>query len=141
MDALSELKRKLGSIWPQLDERARRLTAANEAMSLGHCGITFVLRACRLSRKEILEGIREIDAGEGQEEGRIRRPGGGREVITVSDLELLDGLDGMIERLTRGDPGVPTALDPQEYADDSSPDEEKHAVSRVKVAQILHEQL
>ncbi len=64
MDApLLELKRKLRLIWPHLDERTRRLTAANEAMSLGYGGVSRVHRACGLSRKAILKGIREIDAG------------------------------------------------------------------------------
>lgn len=40
--ALSELKRKLRSIWPRLDVRTRRLTATNEAMSLGYGGMSLV---------------------------------------------------------------------------------------------------
>jgi hypothetical protein len=46
---------------PFLDERDRRLFAANEALSLGYGGVTAVSAA---SRDEI--------------GGRVRRPGGGR---------------------------------------------------------------
>jgi hypothetical protein len=87
-----------------LDERTRRLTAANEAMSLGYGGVSLVHRASGLSRKAILKGIREIHTGEALVPGRIRRPGAGRRAITVSDPELLESLDEMIEGHTRGDP-------------------------------------
>jgi len=105
--ALSELKRKLRSIWPHLDERTRRLTAANEAMSLGYGGVSLVHRACGLSRKAILKGMREIRTHEALVPGRIRRPGAGRNGITISDPELLDLLDELIEGHTRGDPESP----------------------------------
>ena len=50
------LQRKLTPLWPVLDERSRRLVAANEAQSLGYGGITMVRRACGLSRKAIAKG-------------------------------------------------------------------------------------
>ncbi|MEK7836589.1 MAG: ISAzo13 family transposase, partial [candidate division NC10 bacterium] len=40
----------LASVWPLLDERTRRLTAANEARALGRGGISEVSHACGLSR-------------------------------------------------------------------------------------------
>ena len=90
MDAVSELRRKLRSIWPHLDERTRRLTAANEALSLGHGGVSLVHRACGLSRKAIAKGIREISLGFAPLEGRVRQPGAGRKPITASDPELVN---------------------------------------------------
>src|SRR5271168_3358957 len=63
MSSVLELKRKLRFIWPHLDERTRRITAANEALSLGYGGVSLVRRACGLSRKAIAKGIREIKAG------------------------------------------------------------------------------
>ncbi|MGH8258907.1 MAG: ISAzo13 family transposase, partial [Steroidobacteraceae bacterium] len=51
MSVLSDLTRKFRSIWPFLDERTRRITAANEAMSLGFGGVTLVHQACGLSRQ------------------------------------------------------------------------------------------
>ncbi|EQD34367.1 Rhodopirellula transposase family protein, partial [mine drainage metagenome] len=91
--ALFELKRRLRSVWPHLDERTRRLTAANGAMSLGYGGVSLVHRASGLSRKAILKGMREIRAGEALVAGRIRRSGAGRKASTVSDPELLESLD------------------------------------------------
>ena len=40
-----DLKRKFDVMWPVLDERARRVTAATEALSLGYGGVSLVSRA------------------------------------------------------------------------------------------------
>jgi hypothetical protein len=139
--ALLELKRKLRSIWPHLDERTRRLTAANEAMSLGYGGVSLVHQACGLSRKAILKGVREIHAGEALVPGRIRRPGAGRKAITVSDPELLESLDEMIEGHTRGDPESPLRwICKSTRVIARSLSAHRHPVSHMKVAQLLHEQ-
>ena len=66
-----------------------------------------VRRACGLSRKAIAKGIREIEEGFAPLEGRIRRPGGGRKPLTVSDPGLVEQLEEMIEVQTRGDPESP----------------------------------
>ncbi len=136
--ALSELKRKLRSIWPHLDERTRRLTAANEAMSLGYGGVSLVHQACGLSRKAILKGMREIRTDEALVPGRIRRPGAGRKSITVSDPELFDFLDELIEGYTRGDPEFPLrCICKSTRAIARRLSARRHPVSHVKVAQLL----
>jgi hypothetical protein len=58
-----KLQKKLTSVWPLLDERSRRLLAANEAMSLGYGGISAVHQACGLSRQSIANGICEVEEG------------------------------------------------------------------------------
>ena len=103
MSTLSELKLKFRSVWPHLDERTRRLMAANEAVSLGYGGVSLVQRACGLSRKAIAKGIREIQAGSPLV-GRVRRPGAGRKSITQSDPRLVQTLEALIDEQTRGDP-------------------------------------
>jgi len=139
MDAtLSQMKRKLRSIWLYLDERTRRLTAANEAMSLGYGGVSLVHRACGLSRKAFRKGIREIGAGEAALEGRVRRPGAGRKAITVSDPALLGALDQMIEGHTRGDPESPLRwICKSTRVIARALSQQKHPVSHMTVAQIL----
>jgi len=104
MSMLPELRRKFRSVWPLLDERTRRIMAANEAVSLGFGGISVVHRACGMSRRAIAKGIHEIQEGVVPSEGRIRRPGAGRKPITVSDPCLLEVLEEMIDCQTRGDP-------------------------------------
>jgi hypothetical protein len=74
MSILAKLKHKFNSTWRQLDERERRLTAADEAISLGWGGVTLVSRACGLSRQAITRGIHEIKEGAAKIPGRVRRP-------------------------------------------------------------------
>ena len=63
MSSITVLVQKFIVIWPLLNERTRRLTAANEAMQLGYGGVCLVHRACGLSRKAIVKGMGEIEAG------------------------------------------------------------------------------
>jgi hypothetical protein len=112
--------------------------AASEAKSLGYGGVSLVHRACGLSRKAVHKGIREIEEGTTCT-GRIRRPGGGRKPITVSDPQLVNGLEAMIEETTRGDPESPlrwTCKSTRTLA--AALAWGKHPVSHTKVAQILH---
>ena len=107
MVSLAELQTKFRAVWPLLDERTRRLMAASEARALGFGGVSLVRRACGLSRKAIAKGIREIEAGVALAPGRRRRPGAGRKAITVSDPQLRDTLEALIDPHTRGDPTSP----------------------------------
>lgn len=139
MDILDVLTQKLLSIWPLLDERTRRIMAANEAMALGYGGVSLIRRACGLSRKAISKGIHEIEEGSAPPEGRIRRPGAGRKPITVSDPFLVDTLEEMIDYQTRGDPESPLrwiCKSTRAIADELC--RQQHRVSHMKVAQILH---
>ena len=88
MKKTSALHVKLAGVWPLLDERTRRLMAANEARAWSHGGVSEVSRACGLSRKAIAKGIREIEAGTAVALGRIRQPGAGRKRLTVHDPRL-----------------------------------------------------
>jgi len=135
-----ELRAKFRAVWPLLDERARRLMAASEAITLGYGGVSLVRRACGLSRKAIAKGVREIQARAVLPAGRIRRSGGGRKPITVSDPRLLETLEAMIDAQTRGDPESPlrwicqsTRTIAHELA------RHHHPVSHAKVAQLLHD--
>ena len=135
------LSRKFAAILPLLDERARRLVAANEARSLGYGGVSEISRASGLSRKAISKGIRELTEGVGLPPGRVRRAGAGRKKITVRDPELLKALAGLIEPETRGDPESPlrwTCKSTRTVAGQLA--KGGHPVSHVKVAQLLHDQ-
>jgi hypothetical protein len=101
------LRKKFAAIWPLLDERARRLMAANEAVALPYGGVSQVHRACGLSRNVIAKGIRELQAGVALAAGRQRRPGAGRKPITAHDPDLLAALDQLIAPETLGDPESP----------------------------------
>ena len=140
MSTLPELMQKFHSVWPLLDERTRRIMAANEAVSLGFGGISVVHRACGLSRRAIAKGVSEIQEGIVPSEGRIRRPGAGRKSITVSDPRLLEALEEMIDCQTRGDPQSPLRwICKSTRTIARQLGRKKHPVSHAKVAQILHD--
>jgi Rhodopirellula transposase DDE domain len=140
MDPLPELVQKFELLWPLLDERTRRITAASEAMNLGFGGVSAVHRASGLSRRAIAKGILELQEGAMPPAGRVRRPGAGRKPITVSDPHLLDALEAMIDCQTRGDPQSPLRwICKSTRAIAQQLGRKKHPVSHVKVAQILHD--
>jgi transposase len=89
---------------PELSERGRRIWAASEARAAGRGGIAAVARASGISENTIRKGVREIEAGERLEEGRVRRRGAGRKPIAETDPELLEALEALVAEDCRGDP-------------------------------------
>ncbi len=139
MGTISDLTRKLRAVWPHLDERTRRITAANEAMSLGFGGVSLVAEACGLSRQAIARGIGELKHGKPVRAGRVRRSGGGRKAVTLTDPKLVQSLDAMIEGDTRGDPESPLRwICKSTRAIARALQQQDHPISHVKVAQLLH---
>ena len=98
------LAAKFGALLPHLDERQRRLVLGAEARWLGHGGIELVARASGVSRKTVLAGAAELEAGEDPLGERVRREGGGRKPLAETDPGLAEALDGLVEPETRGDP-------------------------------------
>jgi len=141
MSSITVLAQKFRSVWPLLDERTRRIMAANEAIGLGYGGVSLVHRACGLSRKAIAKGMGEIEAGDFPGAGRIRRPGAGRKNLTVSDPTLAAALDDLIAGGTRGDPESPLrwiCKSTRTLAAELT--QRHHPVSYVRVGQLLHAQ-
>ncbi|MCA1678920.1 MAG: ISAzo13 family transposase [Actinobacteria bacterium] len=91
----------------ELDERRRRLWAAAEARSCGRGGIAAVARATGISEATIRKGLRELEAGERLEPGRVRRRGGGRKRLVEKDPTLLGDLERLVDSDSRGDPEQP----------------------------------
>jgi len=90
-----------------LDERGRRLFAANEALALGHGGVTATAKATSLARSTINRGIRELRSGSNDIGSRVRRPGGGRKSAVAHQPDLPAALEALIEDAIRGDPCSP----------------------------------
>lgn len=87
-----------------LDERQRRLWAASEARSHGRGGLTAVCRVTGMAQTTVRRGLRDLDAGEEWESGRVRRRGAGRPPVTERDPEVKKALDALVEPVTVGDP-------------------------------------
>ena len=139
MATRQELHRKFARVWPHLDERARRLVAASEALQLGYGGISLVSRACGLSRVTLTQGVRDLAAAP-LAPGRRRRPGAGRLKLVVRDPELPRRLEALVEPLARGDPASPlrwTCKSTRTLAAQLSA--QQHPISHEKVAQLLRE--
>jgi hypothetical protein len=134
---LGALREKVARLWPHLDERARRLFAASEARELGHGGISAVSRVCGLSRVTITKGLQELDEPP-LPPGWVRRAGAGRPRIEVSDPEVVEQLDALVEPLSRGDPESPlrwTSKSTRSLAEELTA--AGHPVSHETVAQLL----
>ncbi len=94
---------------PVLDERARRRFAAAEALAAGRGGVTAVARVTGVARSTIDRGLAELrgDAAPAAAADRVRRKGGGRRPLVVTDPSLLADLKELVEPSTRGDPMAP----------------------------------
>jgi hypothetical protein len=86
-----------------LDERARRLVAAAEALSIGRGGSIAVARATGVSRRAIRQGIKELQGDAGPGAGRVRREGGGRKKTVNKDPSLRDDLERLMMPACQGE--------------------------------------
>ncbi len=94
-----------------MDERLRRQWAGSEAHTFGRGGVSAVSRATGMSRNTIRKGMSETALRKGKRtavlDRRVRQPGGGRKRLTESDPGLWPALEGLVEPMSRGDPGSP----------------------------------
>jgi transposase len=107
MDEHTVIKERFARVAGSLDERARRLVAASEALALGWGGISATARATGLSRAAIRRGLVELQGGPSTGGERIRRMGGGRKKTVDRDPTLQQDLEALVEPTTRGDPEGP----------------------------------
>jgi hypothetical protein len=103
------IKLRYEALGPILDERGRRRFAAAEALAAGRGGVMVVSRITGVARSTIGRGLAEL---RGQDRlsaacERVRRPGGGRKALTLTDPTLLDHLKDLVDPSTRGDPMSP----------------------------------
>ena len=123
-----------------LDERARRLVAAAEAVALGWGGVTAVAKAIGVSRRAIQQGIKELQHPEELLPGRVRKPGGGRKTTVSQDPTLLQDLESLVEPVTRGDPESPLRWTCKSLRNLAAELQQMgHQVSHVLVGKLLHD--
>jgi hypothetical protein len=92
---------------PRLDERGRRVFAASEARAAGYGGIAAVSRATGIAASTIGRGLNELADAAGLDPSRVRRPGGGRKPLVLTDASLMDDLLSLVSPGERGDPMSP----------------------------------
>ncbi len=106
MDDVTAIRRKYEALAPLLNERARRVWAANEAEAIGWGGIALVSDATGISRTTITQAMKELRRPRltaKQFGDRIRRHGGGRKALADLDVKLLETLEGIVDETTSGD--------------------------------------
>src|ERR1700758_4559788 len=101
---LNDIKSRYQQAEPFLNERGRRLFAANEALAHGFGGVTAAAAATGLARSTINRGIRELRSGQNPIGNRVRRAGGGRKSAVAHQPGLPAALEALIEDAIRGDP-------------------------------------
>ncbi len=97
-----------------------------------------MVRATGMSATTVGKGMREIQAGETLEAGRVRRVGGGRKALSETDATLLGDLEALVADGARGDPESPlrwTAKSVRTLA--ATLREQGHRVSHETVARLL----
>jgi Rhodopirellula transposase DDE domain len=104
---IERVRTQFQRIEPFLDERGRRLYAANEAMALGRGGVMAVAAATGIARSTINRGMVELRVARNEIGRGIRRPGAGRKREVERQPGLLAALEAVIEDAIRGDPEAP----------------------------------
>src|SRR5262245_11163838 len=95
-------------LFPLLNERQRRLYAAQKVLELGYGGLKQVHDWTGLSRPTLLKGRAELRGeGAGVEPERIRRAGGGRKKVELQAPALTVALERIVAATTAGDPMGP----------------------------------
>jgi transposase len=142
---ISTVREKYEALKVVLNERTARLWAATEANAIGRGGVRTVSRATgiaestiRLGQGELYQGI---DAGEeALKSTHIRQAGGGRKKKHVSDPQLLEALDALVEPTSRGDPISPlrwTCKSTRQLAEELK--RQGHSVGSTTVGELLKE--
>ncbi len=81
--------------------------AATEAAAAGYGGIVAVSGATGIAVSTIGRGLKDLAEAGGLLAGRVRRAGGGRKPLVVSNPDLLRELMALVEPGARGDPMSP----------------------------------
>ena len=106
----SDLKIKLSSVLPHLNEKQRRILIAAEACNLGYGGIEKLSKITGVSRPTIYRGIKDLNETQGKETDtvrRVRKKGGGRKKIIDKFPGIVEEIENLMEPSVRGDPESP----------------------------------
>ena len=141
-EAVDTIRGKYEILKSELDERGRRIWAATEASFFGHGGGVVVSQATGLSESTIRIGKRElekhVDYEKESSKRRIRKKGGGRKSLLVTDNKILTSLNELVDPTSRGDPMSPlkwTCKSTRRLARELTA--RGHTISHTKVGKLL----
>jgi hypothetical protein len=105
MDTNKQIKQRIDTILPYLNEKQSRLYLANEALSYGWGGISLLSKLSGKSQKVIQLGTKELKKEVAEApENRIRREGAGRKREKDKQQGLEKAILDIVEAHTVGDP-------------------------------------
>ena len=131
------IRQRWESMGSKLDERGRRLFAANEVRAAGYGSLAIVSAITGIARSTINRGADDLDDGP-LPEGRVRRNGGGGKPLAISDPTVIDDLRRLVEPVTVGLPEQPlrwVSKSREKLA--RTLEEMGHAISANTVAKLL----
>jgi transposase len=138
------IRKRFGHLRSELDERGCRIWAATEAALIGFGGVRMVSEATGLAESTVRLGKQELRMPKPRKavtlERRVRRSGGGRKGMGVTDPKLPELLERLVEPSSRGHPMSPlrwTLKSTRRLAEQLKA--QGHPVSHAKVGQILDE--
>jgi hypothetical protein len=143
VDTITVVRNKFRTLLPVLDERMRRLWAANEARALGWGGIATVAEATGLSRTTICVGLKELDSSDLKPSNNftgIRQPGAGRPGLDKIDGALRQNLESLLLTATQDDPDTPlhwTCKSTRQLAQALA--QQGHQISHTTLATLIRE--
>jgi hypothetical protein len=140
------IRERYDRLRPFLNERSRRLWAANEACAFGQGGVRGVAEALGMSTQTVILGRRELQSeAEGEPSGvkeRHRAPGGGRKRLVEDQPEILQAIEKIVDPNTRGDPMVPLKWSSKSLSKISAELERQGwSVSAKTISRILYQDL
>jgi len=145
---MEDVAKRYEILKPFLNERSRRLWAANEAIAFGKGGVRAVSEALGKSGNTVIAGIRELEAGsnalgDGQIPAeRQRRRGGGRKSMAETKPEVVKAIEAIVDPATRGDPMMPLRWVSKSRKNIKKElDKQGHVVSKDTIGKILKETL
>lgn len=137
---INDIQSKYEVLASYLNEQARRLWAATEAISYGRGGISLVCQATGISNTTIIKGIKEIQNSSTSASTRIRQAGGGRKKVTETRRGVRKALITLVEPTAKGDP-----IKPLQWTSKSTRNlakalkKQKYGVSHATVGAMLNE--
>ena len=94
---------------PLLDEKQKRIFLALEANALGRGGVKRIHEISGVSQTTIIRGKKELEEGETENKGRVRKPGGGRKKLTEKYEGIKEEIERIVADTTYGNPENPLA--------------------------------
>lgn len=139
-----EICERYDRLKPFLNERSRRLWAANESWAFGRGGVRAVAEALGMGAQRVIDGRRELEREPGDrvtKEGQ-RRVGGGRKRLAENHPEMVPAIEQIVDAATRGDPMAPLKWSSKSLSKISEElKQQGWSVSEKTISRILYDDL